>query len=120
MKIDKEALHSPISLSMSLIEALEDVRVKGIEYAKKKRIYEELKKKEKPYFCSLMPSEGSQGFKEQIAYKSLEYKNYLNGEMQAFGEFNLADVEYEHAKLSVEVIRTITSTMREEIKNFKG
>lgn len=110
-----------LQLEEQLQNCLELLEADGGTWAKDKASYEDLEDKRKPMLASLMSRfEGAQSFKEQQAYSAPEWQVYLNGLSEARKRFYKAQVSYELSKLRIDVIRSLMSTRREEVKNFRG
>ncbi len=107
-------------LEESIIEHVNKAEKSGEEWANAKALYEDLEDKRKSYLASLMPHEGSQAAKEQQALAEPVYGQYLNGLGEARKAYLIAQVKYEMDRLKIEVLRTLISTRREEVRNFKG
>lgn len=93
----------------------------GKDYAVKRADFEQVEDKKKPYLAVLMSRHsGAQNLKEQLALASNEWMVFLEGLAEERKAFYQAEVDYDMARLKVDTIRTVISTRREEIKNFKG
>lgn len=92
----------------------------GNKYAEDRGDFEDFEDKKKPLLASLMAKhEGSQAFKEQKAYTDEEWEAYLSGLSYIRREFYKSQVLYEMKKSCLDLLRTLITTRREEVKRFK-
>lgn len=93
----------------------------GFKWAEAKALHESTEDKRKPILARLMNRfEGSHSHKEQQAYAEDDWKIFLDGLSLIRKDYYQAQVNYDMAKLKIDVLRTVISTRREEVKNFKG
>lgn len=97
-----------------------DLESFGNEYAINRGDFEDFEDKKKPLLASLMAKhEGSQALKEQKAYTEGEWETYLSGLSYIRRQFYKSQVLYEMKKSHLDLLRTLISTRREEVKRFK-
>lgn len=97
------------------------VQEAGSKWAEAKALHESTEDKRKPILAKLMNLfEGSHAYKEQQAYADDDWKVFLDGLALIRRDYYQAQVNYDMAKLKIDVLRTVISTRREEVKNFKG
>lgn len=101
-----------------LIKQLSLTEKFGNEWAEAKASYEDFEDKKRSMLASLMPEEGSQAFKEQQAYKSEGWEIFCAGLSEARKKYLQIQVAYDLAKLKIEVLRSLLSTRREEMKSL--
>jgi len=93
----------------------------GNKYAEDRGDFEDFEDKKKMLLASLMGKhEGSQSFKEQKAYTDEAWAAYLSGLSYMRREFYKSQVIYEMKKSYIDLLRTLITTRREEVKRFKG
>ena len=109
------------ALETQLQECLDLLEANGQVWAVDKAQYEDFEDKRKPMLATLMSRfDGSQALKEQHAYETVDWQVYLRGLSEARKSYYKSQVEYEQSKLKIDVVRTLISTRREEVKNFRG
>lgn len=92
----------------------------GKNWAEKKAVFESLEDKRKPLLAIILEKlEGSASLKEKLAYGDQDYRVFLEGLSKAREFFYQSQVDWDMAKLKLEMIRSVISNRREEIKNLK-
>lgn len=113
-------------LSMAELENLYEAKIKeaekaGKEWVEAKAEFESYDDKRKPEIARLMGlHEGSIAQREMLALSHPDWKAFLSLIAAERRRYLAATVGYDMAKLKIEAIRTIISTRREEVKNFRG
>ena len=95
----------------------------GNAWAEAKALYESLSDKEEVILASLKSKHftlKTQAAKEEAAYQDPEWTIYLEGLSVARRAYYQSQVEYDNAKLKVDVLRSVMSTRREEISKFNA
>ena len=90
------------------------------EWAISKAAFEELKEFTKTVLFGAMPNDGKVTEKEKIAYTSHTYTLHLEGMACARAEYLKRDAEVDTYKAKLDVLRTVISARKEEIKRFNG
>lgn len=62
--------------------------------------------------------EGSMAHKESMAYASPQFKEFQKGAIAQKEKFYAAQYYYDNLKIQIEVIRSILSTIKEELKKL--
>lgn len=108
-------------LEEQYVRSIKECEAKGKEWAEKKAYFESIEDKRKPEIARLMGEvEGSQALREQHALGHEQYRSFLSVVSGARKDYLQATVNYDMSKLKVEAFRTLISTRRTEIANFKG
>lgn len=90
----------------------------GQDWAEAKAKYEDFEDKRKPLLAQLKPLEGTVAQKEDDALKSKDWAAYMLALSDIRRDFYRSQVVYDMEKLKIDVLRTIFSTRREEVKRF--
>jgi len=93
----------------------------GNLWVQKKSLYESLEDKRKPLLASLKGRHAllkSDSAKETAAYVEPEWKEYLDGLAVARQDYLQSQVDLDNSKLEIEVLRSVISTRRQEMKTF--
>lgn len=113
-------------LSIPELEVLLEKRLKeaieaGERWARGKSAYDDLEDKKKPFLAAYASGgEGSNAEKERYALASKDYRDFLAGLSVARKEFLQSLVQYDMAKLRIDVLRTVISARKEEVRQFRG
>lgn len=108
-------------LESKLLQWVSDSEESGKVWAEKKALYESLEDKKKPLVAVLMERfDGSNAHKETKALAHEEYKTFLAGLKEARLEYYQSQVAYDAANRKIEVLRSLLSARKEEVKNFRG
>lgn len=93
----------------------------GEKWADAKSYYESIDDKRKPELARLMSRfEGSQSSKEQHALVTPDWKDFLYLLETARKLFYQSQVDYDMGRLKIDVIRSVMSTRREEMKRLQS
>lgn len=96
-----------------------DAEKVGHSYAEKRATYEDLDSKKKPFLGSIMSSiEGPVSVREKLAYADGEYGVFNEGLSASRREYFRAQVDWELMRVRLDMVRTLISNRREEMKRI--
>ena len=100
---------------------MKDAKVLGADYAKYKADYTSLDSLTKSLLANIMKSmDGAVSTKKDLAYGNEEYDLHIAGVNQAYRVYIDLEVKWKLAQVELDMIRTLMTNRRSELKEFAG